>query len=60
LGSENAWDPIIMGGKKERGGGRGTRDKKMLLKMSVDRTGGEASFYYEQVSFSSSFLLLQL
>jgi len=60
LGSENVWDPIITGGEKECGGGRGTRGKEVLLKTSVDRTGGKASFYYEQVSFSSSFLLLQL
>jgi len=60
LGGENAWDPIIMGGEKECRGGRGACGKEVLLKTSADCTGGKASFYYEQVSFSSSFLLLQL
>jgi len=60
LGGENAWDPIITGRDKECGGGRGTRSKEVLLKTSADRTGGKVSFYYKQVSFSSSFLLLQL
>ena len=47
LGGENMWDPIIMGGKKESGGGRGTRGKKVLLETSTDCTGSKASFHYK-------------
>jgi len=58
LGSENARDLIIMGGKEESGGGRGMRGKKVLLEVGVDGTGSKASLYYEQVSLSLSFLLV--
>jgi len=47
LSGENAWNPIIMGGKKERGGERGTRGKEVLLKASANRTRSKASFYYK-------------
>ena len=47
LGSENAWDPIITGGKEESGGRRGTHGKEVLLEMGADCTGSKASFYYE-------------
>ena len=57
LGSKNSWNPIITGRKKESGRGRGMRGEKVLLKTGVDRTRSKTSFYYEQVSFSSSLLL---
>ena len=47
LGGENAWDPIIMGGKKESGGGRGTCGKEVLLETGTDCTRSKASFHYE-------------
>ena len=58
LGSKNMWDPIITGWYKEGRGGRGTCGKEMLLKTGADCTGGKSPFYYKQVSFSLSFLLL--
>jgi len=33
LGSEDMWNPIITGGNKESGGGRGMYGKEMLLKV---------------------------
>ena len=47
LGSENAWDPIITGGKEESGGGRRAHGKKVLLEAGADSAGSKASFYYE-------------
>jgi len=47
LGSEDVWDPIITGWKKEGGGGRGTCGEKVLLKASANRTRSKASFYYK-------------
>jgi len=47
LGSENAWDPIITGGKKESGGRRGTHGKKVLLEAGTDCTGSKVSFHYK-------------
>jgi len=59
LGGENAWNPIIMGGKEKSGGGRGMCGEEVLLEVGVDRAGGKMSFHYKEVSLSSSFLLLQ-
>jgi len=47
LGGEDAWDPIITGGKEESGGGRGTCSKKVLLKAGADSTGSKMSFHYK-------------
>ena len=47
LGSEDTWDPIITGGKKEGGGGRRTRGKEMLLEASANRTRSETSLHCE-------------
>jgi len=47
LGSKNAWNPIITGGNKESGGGRGMCGKEVLLETGADCTGGKVSFYYE-------------
>ena len=40
LGGENTWNPIITGGNKESGGGRGMCGKEVLLKMSLYCTRG--------------------
>ena len=45
LGSENAWDLIITGGKKESGRGRGMCGKKVLLKTGADCTGSKTLFH---------------
>ena len=45
LGGENAWYPIIMGWKKESGGGRGASGQEVLLKASANCTRGKALFH---------------
>jgi len=45
LSGENAWDPIIMGWKKESGRGGGMSGEEVLLEASANSTRGEALLY---------------
>jgi len=42
LSSEDVWDPIIMGGNEESGGGRRTCGKEMLLESGANGARGKA------------------
>jgi len=47
LSGKDAWDPIIMGGKKEGRGGRGACGEEVLLETSLYCAGGQTSFYHK-------------
>jgi len=47
LSSKDAWNPIIMGGKRKSGRGRRTSGKEVLLELGADSARSKMSFYYK-------------